>query len=186
MINSPSRYTASAAHWEIAEWTELRPEEPSISSIIVTSKSRLVFIGLDTVVIPTATPPQMFNRSTKAENSQGARVPQEHGGEVCPSPTWEVAIDDLHLSDLLIGCNAGSHEAETYQLIRRRWPFEYDKCLWHLTRLTIWTGNDGGIGDGWVREQNRFELRWGNLIRLVFDQLFELVDDVKRSPSSST
>mmetsp|Transcript_20303 Transcript_20303/g.28547 ORF Transcript_20303/g.28547 Transcript_20303/m.28547 type:complete len:230 (-) Transcript_20303:289-978(-) len=85
-------------------------------------------------------------------------------------------VDELHQADLLV----------------RRHPLRnvphdvvggegvvllHDEGLGQLIGLLIRDANDGGVGDLCVPEEERLQLRGGDLVALVLDELLEAVDD---------
>ena len=55
----------------------------------------------------------------------------------------------------------------------------HDERLGNFTGFFIGHGNDGRVGNGRVRDQQRFEFGGGDLQPLVFDELFHAIDDGK-------
>src|SRR4029453_14473284 len=54
-----------------------------------------------------------------------------------------------------------------------------DARLRDLAGFRVGAGNDREIAHRWVRQQQGPQLRRGNLVALVFDQLFDAVHDVQ-------
>ena len=107
----------------------------------------------------------------------GALALDQHAAQDLAGGRLRDLVDELQPPHLLVRRDARGDEG--HQLLRRRLASEHDERLRHLAGLLVRAGDDGGVGDRRVGEQDRFQLGRGDLVRLVLDQLLEPVDDVK-------
>jgi hypothetical protein len=75
--------------------------------------------------------------------------------------------DEFNFANLLVGRHASGDKIHDF-LARSILP-GYHKRLRHFARLVVATGNDSGIGDGRMSQQDSFKFRRSHLKALVFN-----------------
>ena len=86
-------------------------------------------------------------------------------------------VDELDAADLLIWGDPGCDEVDDFLCGEVDAGLADDEGLGDFLTIVIGDANDGGVGDGRVGEQHRFEFGGRDLVALVFDQLLEPIDD---------
>src|SRR5205085_977895 len=87
--------------------------------------------------------------------------------------------DELDAADFLGRRDAPCDEAQDLRLGHAVTFSDDDESLRDFARLFVRTGNDGGVCDRRVREQQRFEFGGGDLEAFVLDEFFGAVNDVE-------